>query len=177
MKKKLTLVVLLFMFFSLLIQTISLAESMKYSDFVTYLIESWSPNMTLDELEAKYGYGTPYSDSNGYVSYWDQDESTMHTYIFSDGRNTSVIVSYGDYPREIQDYVYTMYVSTTEKMRETLGDEIVNTFVYNDTGTSAEDISCAVKMWNGDNIVVLSVLYTTDTKVSIRTYITPIHWF
>ena len=173
MKKKFSLVVLLLLSLSLLVQTISLADSMDYSDVIVYLIDSWSPDMTRDDLVEKYG--SPYSETDTYVSFWDQEEATLQTYEFSDGCLTSVQVAYGSYPKEHHGWVYSMYASTQQKVNEALGDEMGNLFFYNETGKTSEDLSCAAITWSGDTVGVLLVFNQTDTQVCIRTVITSTH--
>ena len=173
MKKKFSLVVLLLLSLSMLIQTLSLADSMDYSDIILNLIDSWNPDVTRDDLVEKYG--APYSETDIFVSFWDQEKATTQFYEFSDGCLTSVHVTYGNYPREYQDWVYSMYVSTQQKVNEKLGDEKGKLFFYNETGKSSTDLSCAAITWRGNTVDILLVFNQTDTIVSVSAIITPTH--
>ena len=173
MKKKFSLVVLFLLSLSLLVQTISLADPVDYSDAIVYLLNSWNPDITRDDLIGKLG--SPYSETDTYVSFWDQEEATMQTYEFSEGCLTSVQISYGSYSKEHHGWVYSMFVSTRQKVNEALGDERSSLYFYNETGKTTEDLSCAVIAWGGDTVSVLLVFNQTDTQVSVRTVITPTH--
>jgi len=169
-KKKFSLVAILLLSLGLLVQTISLADPADYSDVIVYLMNSWNPGITRDELIGKIG--SPYSETDMYVSYWDQEEATMQSYEFTDGCLTSVQVTYGSYSKEYHKFVYSMYASTRQKVNEALGDERSSLFFYNETGKTTEDLNCAVIAWSGDTVSVLLVFNQTDTQVSIRTVIT-----
>ena len=169
MKRKITLIVIALMLFGLLVQSITFAESTEYNDLVANLVASWNPDITRDDLIATNG--TPYSESESYVQFWDKEQATTQTYFFSGGRLTYVTVTYGEYAVEQRSWMYSMYRLTCDKIKEIHGDGMGELIIYDGTDYTALDVACGANAWSGDGFGVWLVYNQTNSGLRITTRI------
>ena len=170
MKTKVAWMLVVLLMFSVLVQTISLADSVAYSDVVAHQIASRNPDVTRDELVEQYG--TPYSETETSIGYWDREQATYLQYFFVDGRLSYIYITYGKYAAEYWDRTYTMFDTTRKKISEILGEDWGTMYHYNDTGNAVQDLNSALGAWSGEGIGVLLVYSRSDDDLTVKAKLT-----
>ena len=169
MKRKVLVLVVVLILLGLLVQSVSFADPINYSDVVHQLVVSWNQNVSRDELTKLYG--EPLYETETYLSFWDAEKSTQYTFFFSDQRLTHIDVTCGPFSKENWSYSYNQYTDTLDKLGETLGERQGVMLFYNGDERTASDVDCYISSWSGNGIDVLVTYNQTDTQVSVFTKI------
>ena len=170
MKKKVAWMLMVLLTLGVLAQTISLADPIDYSDVVANEITSRNPDLTRDELVEMHG--TPYSESETILGFWDKEKATYLQYFFLDEHLSFILITYGKYSAQYWDKTYTMFETTREKISEILGADWGTMYSYNATGKNVPDLNNAADAWNGEGIGVMLIYNRSDDDLTVKAKLT-----
>ena len=166
MKRKIAWLLVILLMPGVLAASISLADTVVYSDTVAYLIKTRNPDVTRDELTAMYG--DPYVETDNILSFWFKEEATYVQFCYEEGRLAYIVVTYGTYKAEYWDRTYTMFDTTRNKITEILGKDWGKYYYYNDTGTNIPDLNCAIGAWSCEGFGVTLIYNRSDDDLTVK---------
>ena len=172
MNRKIAWITVVVVLLGLLAQPISLADPIDYEDFVAQIVKTWNPELTRDGLIELYG--KPYSETDTYMTIWQEGDMYTQYWYFVDGRLSSVLISCGPYGVEHRSWMYDRYTNTKDKLIEELGKTFGYLPFFEGSDQTWEDLNCAARAWSHDGIGVLLVYNQAGDELRISVEIAQI---